>query len=206
MTKALVKLLTHLLLCVLSLSVSCLTHAQSDDIAYITMKFPEQIKWEQSTSQQFKNGNMLVEWLVRKTNLQTTPVRVVYNKVIAKGNANAFAKTIIQQSQRACVNVSVTRLPNVSQHKDQYNAEILCSRLGKLGFFGTATYLTVLSDAKSKHILLSEIKTIPSKKAGFLTPRNPIEEEQVKSSQSIIALMEKFNKTARACNAKKVCH
>lgn len=193
---------------VIALNVSGVVSAQSNNqaISYVTMTFPKNVQWKQSQSKKLDDGGMFAEWVVNGHDVQTTPVRVVYNKVIAGGSARNFAKKIAKQVEAACVSAKVTRLSAVSKYRDQDNVEVLCSRVGQLGFFGTAIYLTVLSDGKAIHVVSSEIKTIPSEKPGFLSPKNSIEQAQVENSKAFISLMEKFRQSIRACNNKKVCY
>lgn len=202
-------LLTILLISVL-LTACASTSAQGQSskkqsVEYIVMTFPKEIPWHQSKVNNYDDGGMLAEWIVQGDSEQTSPIRIVYNKVVPGGNAKTFIQNVIEPIRSSCSDLKVTILPAVNKLSNQANAEVICSRMGKLGYFGTVYYITVLADSKSTHIVTSETKTIPSRKAGLLVPRDEIEKQQIDNSTILIGLMNKFRKSIRACDAQKNC-
>lgn len=174
-------------------------------IDYVTMSFPKEIKWKQLQSREFEDGGMLAEWVVDGLNAQTSPVIISYNKVIQTNNADKLARKLVTPLASACMDSKITNLAAQSQYTNQANIEVICSRFGRLGFFGTVNYITVFSDKSATHIISSETKTIPSKKAGLLVPSNNIEKEQIDNSAAIIQLMNTFRESIRVCDSKQVC-
>ncbi len=148
-------------------------------IDHITMSLPKQIQWQQLQSKKFNDGSMLAVWAVKGRNAQNSPVQVVYNKVPAGNDAKAFVQKSIQPLKKSCADIKITDLPAGSKHTNQSSIEVICSRLGKDGY-GMVYYITTLADAKTTHMVRSEIKTIPSEKAGMLKPSNDISAGQVR--------------------------
>ncbi|PIE45910.1 MAG: hypothetical protein CSA45_01340 [Gammaproteobacteria bacterium] len=187
-----------------SMSNSSGTDKNAEPIDHITMSLPKQIQWQQAQNKKFDDGSMLAVWTVKGRNAQNSPVQVVYNKVPAGNDAKAFLQKSIQPLKKSCADIKITDLPAGSKHTNQSSIEVICSRLGKDGY-GMVYYVTALADAKTTHMVRSEIKTIPSEKAGMLKPSNKQEQAFVKNSVAIIDLMSNFMKTIRACDAQKVC-
>lgn len=174
-------------------------------IDYITMIFPKEIKWKQLQSREFEDGGMLAEWVIDGLNAQTSPVIISYNKVIQTNDADKLARKLVAPLTSVCLDSKITDLPVQSKHPNQANIEVICSRFGRLGYFGTVNYITVFADKNATHIISSETKTIPSKKAGLLVPNNNIEKEQIDNSAAIIQLMNTFRESIRVCDSKQVC-
>lgn len=180
------------------------TTAKNEPIDYITMSFPEQIQWQQQQNKKLDNGGIIAEWIVKGSTSQNTPVRVVYNKLLPGSDTKSLLDRAIEPLKTSCADIKITNLPATSKHANQTNMEVICSRMGKNNF-GMVFYFTALADAKATHVVRSETKTIASEKAGTLVPANKQQQQQVKNSAAIIALMNNFSKTVRACDAQKVC-
>ncbi len=170
----------------------------------ITFTPPSQIKWKQVKSQQ-KNGYILAEWIPQDSvDNNRALVRILYNRSVSDKSATDFLSTAIQPMKQSCTDIAIAPVKGGSAYKNQANAEVLCAQLSKANF-GTASYFSVFSDGEANHLVMSEVKLPPSKKAGVVTPKNEAEKKWAQNAATLVALMNKFNQGIRVCDAEKKC-
>ncbi len=174
------------------------------EISSMKFELPQQIKWKQ-TKNESKKGNIIAEWVPEGRNVNNTPVRIIYQRVApGKPTAEFMTKAIQQPLQKICTDSKISDFKTGSAYSDQMSSEIICSQLGK-NKFGTVSYISVFTDKDANHILVSEVKMPPSKKAGVLKFKNDKEKQQAQNSQMLAKLMYQFNSTARVCDKAKNC-
>ncbi len=170
----------------------------------ITFTPPKQVKWKQIKNQQ-KDGYILAEWIPQESaDNDSALVRILYNRSVSDKSATDFLSSAIQPMKQRCGDIAISPFKGGSVYKHQANAEVLCSQLSQTPF-GTASYWSVFSDGVANHLVMSEVKLPPSKKAGLVTPKNEAEKKWAQNAAKLAMLMEQFNQGVRVCNAKKEC-
>ncbi|PID66857.1 MAG: hypothetical protein CR975_01000 [Gammaproteobacteria bacterium] len=173
------------------------------EIATMNFAPPQQIQWKQIQNQQ-KDGNILAEWVPQKNTSKNTPVRIVYRRFVSNQSASDFLLSAIQPFKKMCPDVKANAFKTKSSYANQAGAEVLCSRLGKAKF-GMVSYWSVFADGKAAHLLMSEVKTPSSEKAGVIQPKNKKQRQWANASSQLAQLMGQFNANVQVCDAKKQC-
>lgn len=185
-----------------SLDTTDLSKAQP--ISHVQFNLPKQIQWVAVKNEKVANGGMIAEWVPKGYQSNNAPVRVVYQRAMPAKQPNTLLAQIAQPLQKQCSDSKVSPMKFASKYANQAGNEAICAKVGK-NRFGLVAYTNIFADAKANHLVTAEIKTLPSEKAGFLTPKNASEKKQVQNTKALIGLMKNFMNSVRACDAEKKC-
>lgn len=174
-----------------------------EQIATTNFNLPEQIQWKQVKNQE-EAGNILAEWIPEGSELNNTPVRVIYQRIPQAKPASEFVNVVVEPLQKVCTDIKVSPFKTTSTYENQASVEAICARLGKNNF-GTVSYLSVFADNTANHMLVSEIKMPPSDKAGVLKFKNAKEKQLAETSSALANLLYQSHNGLRVCNADKHC-
>ncbi|MGY0398902.1 MAG: hypothetical protein ACWIPH_02960 [Ostreibacterium sp.] len=173
------------------------------NIASIKFSLPKQIKWKQIKSTT-KNGNNLTEWIPENSTDKNTLIRVFYQRSTPVQSTADYTANIIKAIQQICTDIKVTPFKITSTYTNRSNNEILCAQLVK-NKFGTVSHVSVFSDNNANYALVSEVKTLESKKAGIVNYQNAQEKQRIQNSITLAKLMYQTHNNIRICNAAKEC-
>lgn len=173
-------------------------------INHVQFNLPKQIQWANIKNNKTPNGDMIAEWVPKGFKSSNSPVRVVYQRTSPAKQPNVLLTQVSQPLKAQCTDVKNTPQQSKSQHSSQASAEVICAQMGKNGY-GLVTYTTIFADNAANHVVVSEIKTLPSQKAGLLTPKNAKEKKQIQNTQALIGVMRGFMDSVRVCDANKQC-
>ncbi|MGY0398776.1 MAG: hypothetical protein ACWIPH_02315 [Ostreibacterium sp.] len=171
-----------------------------------TMNFtlPQSIKWKQVKNQSNPGNNLLAEWIPANNNENNTLVRVIYRRSNPVQPTPEVIANTLKPLQNSCSDIKIKSFKTSSQYLDQSSAEVLCAQLGG-NSFGTISYVSIFTDQLANHILVSEVKMPPSKKAGLVDYKNAKQKQEIENRSALAQLMYQFNSSVRVCDAKKIC-
>lgn len=178
--------------------------SKEQPISHIQFNLPKQIQWITVKNEKTANGGMVVEWVPKGYKSNNTPVRIVYQRTTPAKQPNLLLAQVAQPLQKQCTDTKITPIKFASKYSNQAGNEAICAKVGK-NRFGLVTYTNIFADAGANHTVMTEVKTLPSKKAGLLTPKNAKEKKQVQNTQALIGLMRNFMDSVRTCDAQKKC-
>ena len=175
---------------------------QKEDIAYLPFSLPEQVKWVRNPDEALANAGS-AEWTLEGYSPAESPARVMYQKIVP-AQAPATLKGQILAPLADCTDSQVEAFKGQSKYSDQINIEAICSQLGK-DSYGLLSYISIFSDQVANHLVLAEIRTPASKKAGVLTFQNTEAQKQAETSKILSDLLFNLMQTIRVCDEKNLC-
>ena len=108
----------------------------------------------------------VAEWMVEGSSAESTPARVMYQKLMPVQDASTL-KAQILKPLAGCPDSKVQDLQLGSKYRDQLGFQATCSKLGTQDY-GLIDYVAIFSDGVANHVMLAEVKTPPSNKVGVL--------------------------------------
>ena len=171
-------------------------------IAYVTFNMPEQVQWEANKDPKLEQSG-IAEWIVKGTTAQSTPARIMYQKLSPAQSLNVL-KGQVTSTLPSCADSKVTDLRGTSQYRNYITFETICSKLGK-NKYGLIDYVSIFSDGEANHVVLAEIKTPPSKKAGVLDAKTAQAQKQAETAKVLAELLNRTIQSVRACDANQRC-
>lgn len=172
------------------------------EIAYVTFSLPEQVRWQQNEDPAVAQAGVS-EWYLAGTSSQTSPARVMYQKLMpAQSSANVRAQ--ILKPLESCVDSAVSGSRTGSKYNRQLNFEAVCSKFGEANF-GWIQYVSILTDGAANHLVMTEVRTPPSQQAGTLAPGNAEERQWADTSRQLADLMRNTIQSIRVCDAANNC-
>lgn len=178
------------------------TQTTKQDIAYLTFSLPEQVKWERNPDEALANAGV-AEWTVAGYSPADSPARVMYQK-LAPAQAPATLRRQMLEPLKACPDSLINSFKGMSKYSRQENIEAICSQLGADNF-GLISYISIFSDQAANHLVLAEIRTPASKKAGVLSFQNTEAQKQAETSKILSELLYNLMQTIRICDEKNLC-
>lgn len=172
------------------------------DISYLTFSLPEQVKWERNPDQALANAGV-AEWTMAGYSPAESPARVMYQQ-IAPAQAPATLRGQMLEPLKTCTDSQINAFKGMSKYSQQVNIEAICSQLGSDNF-GLISYISIFSDQAANHLVLAEIRTPASKKAGVLTFQNTEAQKQAETSKILSELLYNLMQTIRICDEKNLC-
>lgn len=163
------------------------------EIAFLTLNLPEGVRWQRNDAAQ----QGLTEWFVQGTSSRTSPVRVLYQKV-GPARPAAELRRQITATLKNCPDSRTVNLQKASRYPNQTGFGAYCSKLGQADF-GLMSYVSIFSDNKVNHIILSEARVPVSATAGKLTGPNAAQ------GQRRADMMRQIHRTLRVCDKNKRC-
>lgn len=177
----------------------------NEQIDHININLPSQIEWVQSQNKATdQNGSMLREWVIKGFQSNNTPARIIYQKIVPALKTNALADNILKPFRQNCADIKLTAIPMNTKHSDKIANEMICSKLGN-NPVGLIAYTSVVTDKTANHLIVGEVRTLPSKKAGQLNIANEQQRKQAQTSAAIAQLMQKMITETKVCDANKNC-
>lgn len=173
-------------------------------IDHIKFNLPQQVKWVSVKNAKNKDGRIMAEWVAKGYNSNNSPVRVVYQRSIPTSQPSALLGQMMQPLKKACTDIKMGNFTSKSKHTSQASSEAICAKMANTNF-GTVSYTSVFADNAANHIVMSEVKTLPSEKAGVLTYKNDKQKKQIENTQALVGLMRGFMDTVRVCDAANKC-
>lgn len=172
------------------------------EIAYLTFSLPEQVRWQQNEDEALDAAGV-AEWFVAGTTPQTSPARIMYQKLMpAQNSANVRAQVL--KPLESCTDSKVGGLRTASKYNRQLGFEAVCSKFGETNF-GLTNYVAIFTDGAANHLVLTEVRTPASDKAGELKPKNAQEQQWAETSRQLAELLRNTMQTIRACDANNSC-
>lgn len=178
--------------------------ANINAIHHLTFNLPQQLQWKKITHQVDQSGAEFAQWIVNGFEQSNTPARIIYQKIIPATPNNAVLAQFMQPYQKSCTDVSVIAVNTQSTYQPKNSLELICAQMGN-NHYGSAFYISVFSDANASHVVLSDLRTLPSEKAGVLTFKTDQEKQQVQTISALMQIMAGFINTIRACDATDRC-
>lgn len=170
-------------------------------IDHLKMDLPQQIEWVQVKK---KPGVNIQEWVIKGFKSNNSPARVIYQKISPAMPADALMTQVMKPFKSACKDIKVSDVPLNSKYANKMSKEMICSQLGK-NPVGLIAYTTVMSDKNANHLVVGEVRTLPSKKAGQFDIKNEQQQKQVQTSAAIAQLMAKMTTGVKVCDSKDNC-
>ena len=177
--------------------------ASVQKVAYLTFSLPEQIQWEQNQDPSLQQAG-IAEFLVKGYTTKNTPARVIYQQ-LAPAQTKASLRAQVLKPLENCPDSAVGEFRGDSQYRDQLNLEAVCSRLGQKGQYGLISFVSIFSDSASNHLVVSEVRTPPTAKAGDFNFKNAQMQQEAANRQAIAQLLRKTMQGIRACDEQKNC-
>lgn len=185
-------------------AIGSLGGSSNDEISYIKVDLPKQIEWVQSQNKKMGENGMLQEWVIKGFKSNSTPARIIYQKIVPGVESNVLMEQVLKPFKQSCADVKFTSIPLNTKHGDKIANEMICSKLGK-NPVGLVAYTSILSDKSASHLIVGEVRTLPSSKAGQLDIKNEQQRKQAETSAAIAQLMQKMSADIKACDAKNTC-
>ncbi|MDO5674494.1 MAG: hypothetical protein Q4G66_06225 [bacterium] len=176
--------------------------AVKGDISYLTFSLPEQVKWERNPDQALANAGV-AEWTMAGYSPADSPARVMYQQ-IAPAQVPATLQSRMLEPLKTCTDSQTDTFKGMSKYGRQVNVEAICSQLGSDNF-GLISYVSIFSDQAANHLVLAEIRTPASKKAGVLSFQNTEAQKQAETSKILSELLYNLMQTIRICDEKNMC-
>lgn len=174
-----------------------------EKVAYLTFSLPERIQWEQNEDEKLQNAG-IAEFLVKGYTSKNTPARVIYQQLVPAETKAALRSQVLKPLEN-CPDSAVSEFRGTSRYRDQLNLEAICSRLGQNGPYGLISYVSIFSDSESNHLVVSEVRTPPTTKAGEFNFKNAEQQKEAANRQAIAELLRKTMEGIRACDEQKNC-
>lgn len=172
--------------------------APRQEIAYLTFSLPEQVQWQRNPEE----GGM-IEWVLAGYDPIDSPARVMYQKTEPAQPVAAVREQILQPLQE-CQDRRVSGFRGMSRYRVQLNTKAICSQLGKENF-GLISFVSIFGDQSANHLVIAEVRTPASTKAGSLIFQNSEAQKQAEASKILSELLENLMQTIRVCDEKDAC-
>ena len=172
------------------------------EIGYLTFSLPEQVRWQQNEDPALDEAGV-AEWFVAGTTPQTSPARIMYQKLMPAQNSAAVRAQVLAPLE-SCADSKVGGLRTGSKYNRQVSFEAVCSKFGETNF-GLTNYVSIFTDGSANHMVLTEVRTPASQKAGELAPKNAQEQQWAETSRQLMDLLRNTMQTIRACDADNNC-
>ena len=174
----------------------------SGGIASLSFYLPQEVEWEEKTDPNLARGG-ITQWVVAGYSARDTPAKVLYQKMLP-AKAPATLRKLIHHSLQSCKDSSIGTFKGSSKYHDQINVETICSQLGHERF-GVQSFISIFSDTESNHLVIAEVRTPPSSRAGVLEGTNMVTRQQAQTSKVFSDLLFRLMQTIRVCDANQVC-
>lgn len=171
-------------------------------IAYLTFSPPEQVRWVENDDPALRNSGV-AEWMVEGSSAESTPARVMYQKLMPVQDASTL-KAQILKPLAGCPDSKVQDLQLGSKYRDQLGFQATCSKLGTQDY-GLIDYVAIFSDGVANHVMLAEVKTPPSNKVGVLDSKSAEVQKQAQTSKNFADMLSKAIRSVRVCNEQELC-
>ncbi|NLZ17184.1 MAG: hypothetical protein GX087_05560 [Desulfobulbaceae bacterium] len=172
------------------------------EISYLTFSLPEQVQWERNPDEALANAGV-AEWILAGYTAADTPARVMYQK-LEPAQAPAALKGQVLGPLKTCPDSQISDFKGLSKYRQQVNFEAICSQLVPNNF-GLISYVSIFTDQTANHMVITEIRTPASKKAGVLTFQNTEAQKQAETSKILSELLYNLMQTIRICDEKNLC-
>ena len=172
------------------------------EISHLTFSLPEQVKWERNPDEALANAGV-AEWTMAGYSVADTPARVMYQK-LEPAQAPAALKRQVLEPLKTCPDSQVNDFKGMSKYRQQVNIEAICSQLVPNNF-GLISYVSIFSDQAANHMVITEIRTPSSKKAGVLSFQDTEAQRQAEASKILSELLYNLMQTIRICDEKNLC-
>lgn len=176
----------------------------SSSIDHLQLQLPQQIEWVQSQNQAVGEGGMLQEWVIKGFKSNSTPARIIYQKIVPSVPSGQLMNQVLKPFKESCADIKLTDVPLNAKYGDKASNEMICSKLGK-NPVGLVAYTSILTDKTASHLVVGEVRTLPSQKAGQLDIKNEQQRKQAETSAAIAQLMQKMTADIKVCDASKKC-
>ncbi len=176
--------------------------AGKGEISYLTFSLPEQVKWERNPDQALANAGV-AEWIMAGYSPADSPARVMYQK-LEPAKAPASLKAQVLEPLKTCPDSQLNDFKGMSKYREQVNIEVICSQLVPNNY-GLISYVSIFTDQAANHLVITEIRTPVSKKAGVLTFQNTEAQKQAEASKILSELLYNLMETIRICDDKNLC-
>lgn len=170
----------------------------------VRFSLPAQVRWVQSKNQR-NTGNIVAEWRVDNHSIKTTPMLIAYQRMADLQSPKALLQQLTAPYQQHCADHRITSLNVTSRYPNSYGVEILCSQFQQQPY-GLVIQVLLFSDTQANHLLLGEVKTPPSAKAGQLAFRNPEEKRLAELSQQRFTAISQMMQSTQVCDVQKRCY
>lgn len=176
----------------------------NDEIDHIQIDLPKQIEWVQSQNKKMGENGVLQEWVIKGFKSNSTPARIIYQKIVPSMESNMLMEQVLKPFKQNCADVKFTNIPLNTKHSDKLGNEMICSKLGK-NPVGLVAYTSVFGDKSANHLIVGEVRTLPSSKAGQIDIKNEQQRKQAETSAAIARLMQKMSADIKVCNTQNTC-
>ncbi len=178
------------------------TQTVKHGISYLTFSLPEQVKWERNPDQALASAGV-AEWTMAGYSPADSPARVMYQQLVP-ATSPAGLQAQVLEPLKTCPDSLVESVRGMSRYRDQLHIKAVCSQLVPNNF-GLISYISMFTDQAANHLVIMEIKTPASKKAGVLTFQNTEAQKQAETSKILSELLYNLMQTIRVCNNKDQC-
>lgn len=168
------------------------------EIAYLTFSLPEQVQWQRNPDE-----SGMIEWVLAGYDPIESPARVMYQKMEPAQSVVAVKEQILQPLQE-CLDSQVSGFRGVSRYRVQLNSKAICSQLGQENF-GLISFISIFGDQTANHLVIAEVRTPASTRAGALIFQNSEAQKQAEASKILSELLENLMQTIRVCDEQDVC-
>lgn len=173
-------------------------------INHVHFALPKNITWVQTTNQQ-QSGNISNEWVIQSFNPVTTPVGFAYQRLKTNMNMSQFIEQLVKPYQNRCNDVEIFPLLIKNAYPQTVGVELICAEFAKSGY-GVLADAVIFSDGYAMHLLLSEVKTLPAKRAGELAVFNDQQKQQAQRSQQLSQMMLATLNAIKVCDNHQQCY
>ncbi len=170
--------------------------------SHITFNLPKEIAWVQSRNTPAGDGG-IAEWVPKGYTTKDSPLRVVYQKK-APGISPELRLQEIIAPLKGCAAAKVNRFDGGSSYSHQTNVEVFCSKMGK-NDWGLVSYVSVFSNRKETHVLIGELRTPPTQKAGVFPEKTAKEKELLDKTRGVSRLLFGMARSIRVCDKGGKC-
>ncbi len=171
--------------------------------SHVTFNLPKGINWVQSRNTPAADGGGIAEWVPKGYTTKNSPLRVVYQKKSPGISSGSRLQEIIAPI-KSCADAKITRFKGGSSYQDQTNVEVFCSKMGKNNW-GLVSYVSVFSNQRETHVLIGELRTAPTKKAGVFADKTAEEKKLYAKTKGLSKLLFDMARSMRACGKNGKC-
>ncbi|PID74357.1 MAG: hypothetical protein CSB32_01155 [Desulfobacterales bacterium] len=176
--------------------------AQDPTFASVSFRLPGWINWTQTRSEPTAGGG-IAEWIPEGSTAENSPFRVVFQKRQPGISPEARLQQILAPI-RECADVRVNRFNGKSRYGYQANVEVFCSKMGKNNW-GLISYVAVFSNRRESDVLIGEIRTVATEKAGIFPVRNEQEKKTVAEIQQLSKALFNMVSSVQVCADDGTC-
>lgn len=172
-------------------------------IGTVEFELPQQLSFERDIDQN-QGGKQLVQWIVKGTQQQNTPLRFAFQKKPATLSVQEMLSDMLKPLSESCSDVQISEIEISSIYANQANLEYICARYLDHAY-GKLLHISVFYDQYSHYIVVGEVKLPASEKAGVLNFNTEQQKQDIELAQARIALVQEFSRSIRVCDVAKNC-